>query len=272
MTGPGPAPSAVLDRFGIGPKDRIGAGGEATVYALGTDRILRVAHADTGIDDFRARYDLLAELGRDPLPFALPDLLDTGETAGRHWAVERRYPGRPLAAALPDARGVSRRRLIEAALDATAALGDLTLAPRPWFGDLIGAEPVRSDTFAGWLLARAASGLARSTPECRAVDPEPIAAAVVAALGPAPPPPAFLHLDVAPSNILTEFGRITAVLDIQQAKLLKAQNRFDTLFATGGEQRLIQEQDQWIAPNRLRVVWKQSGPAKDAPFPTVERP
>ena len=81
-------------------------------------------------------------------------LLDTGETAGRHWGVERRYPGRPLAAALPDARGASRRRLIEAALDATAALGDLTLAPRPWFGDLIGAEPVRSDTFAGWLLAR----------------------------------------------------------------------------------------------------------------------
>ena len=89
MTGPGPAPSAVLDRFGIGPKDRIGAGGEATVYALGTDRILRVAHADTGIDDFRARYDLLAELGRDPLPFALPELLDTGETAGHHWAVEQ---------------------------------------------------------------------------------------------------------------------------------------------------------------------------------------
>ena len=71
---------------------------------------------------------------------------------------------------------------------------------------------------------------------------------------------------------LDRYGEITAVLDIQQAKLLKAQNRFDTLFATGGEQRLIQEQDQWIAPNRLRVVWKQPGQAADAPFPTVERP
>ena len=72
---------------------------------------------------------------------------------------------------------------------------------------------------------------------------------------------------------LDRYGEITAVLDIQQAKLLKAQTRFDNLFATGGEQRLIQEQDQWIAPNRLRVVWKQSGQDATSPsYPTVERP
>lgn len=74
---------------------------------------------------------------------------------------------------------------------------------------------------------------------------------------------------------IDRYGEISAVLDIQQAKLLKAQSRFDHLFATGGEQRLIQEQDQWIAPNRLRVVWKQpTGPTTSAetPFPTVEHP
>ena len=71
---------------------------------------------------------------------------------------------------------------------------------------------------------------------------------------------------------LDRYGEITAVLDIQKAKLLKAQSRFDDLFTTGGEQRLIQEQDQWIAPNRLRVVWKQPAqPGPDA-FPSVEQP
>ena len=82
----------------------------------------------------------------------------------------------------------------------------------------------------------------------------------------------LVRLGGAYQQRLDRYGEVTAVLDIQQAKLLKAQNRFDTLFATGGEQRLIQEQDQWIAPNRLRVVWKQPGAAKDEPFPTVERP
>ena len=61
------------------------------------------------------------------------------------------------------------------------------------------------------------------------------------------------------------------MLNIQQAKLNKAQQRFDNLFTTGGEQRLIQEQDQWIAPNRMRVVWKQPQPKGTDPFPTVEQ-
>jgi hypothetical protein len=71
---------------------------------------------------------------------------------------------------------------------------------------------------------------------------------------------------------LDRYGEISAVLEIQKAKLLKAQHRFDSLFRIGGEQKLIQEQDQWIAPNRLRVVWKQLTPQTDNAFPTVEQP
>ena len=82
----------------------------------------------------------------------------------------------------------------------------------------------------------------------------------------------LVRLGGAYQQRLDRYGEITAVLDIQQAKLLKAQNRFDTLFATGGEQRLIQEQDQWIAPNRLRVVWNQPAQKGETPFPTVEHP
>ena len=50
-------------------------------------------------------------------------------------------------------------------------------------------------------------------------------------------------------------GELSAVLDLEQAKLSKARERFDQLFMVEGEQRLIREQNQWIAPNRLRVVW-----------------
>jgi hypothetical protein len=83
----------------------------------------------------------------------------------------------------------------------------------------------------------------------------------------------LVRLGGAYQQRLDRYGEITAVHDIQQAKLLKARNRFDSLFTTGGEQRLLKEQDQWIAPNRLRVVWTapaQQGAAAEA-FPTVER-
>jgi len=60
-------------------------------------------------------------------------------------------------------------------------------------------------------------------------------------------------------------GEISAVLELENAKLIKARERFDDLFMVEGEQRLIREQSQWIAPDRLRVVWQDS-----RPFPTVE--
>jgi hypothetical protein len=50
-------------------------------------------------------------------------------------------------------------------------------------------------------------------------------------------------------------GELSAVLDLESGKLAKARERFDQLFAVEGEQRLIREQNQWIAPNRMRVVW-----------------
>ena len=55
-------------------------------------------------------------------------------------------------------------------------------------------------------------------------------------------------------------GELSAVLGLERAKLSKARERFDHLFMVEGEQRLIREQNQWIAPNRLRVVWQQPTP------------
>lgn len=56
-------------------------------------------------------------------------------------------------------------------------------------------------------------------------------------------------------------SEISAVLELQSARLGKARQRFDQLFMTEGEQRLIREQSQWIAPNRMRVVWQNDASA-----------
>ena len=62
-------------------------------------------------------------------------------------------------------------------------------------------------------------------------------------------------------------GEIVAVLELEKARLQRARERFDALFMMEGEQRLIREQSQWIAPNRLRVIW-QSAEASERPSPT----
>ncbi len=66
----------------------------------------------------------------------------------------------------------------------------------------------------------------------------------------------LLRLGVAYQERMERQGELKAVLDLESSKLSKARDRFDQLFAVGGEQNLIREQNQWIAPNRLRVVWQ----------------
>jgi len=75
----------------------------------------------------------------------------------------------------------------------------------------------------------------------------------------------LVRLAMAYQQRMDRQGEIAAVLQIENAKLSRARERFDQLFMVEGEQRLIREQSQWIAPNRLRVVWQAQ-----APFPTVE--
>ena len=70
----------------------------------------------------------------------------------------------------------------------------------------------------------------------------------------------LLRLASAYQERMERQGELAAVLDLERAKLSKARERFDHLFMVEGEQRLIREQNQWIAPNRLRVVWQQSTP------------
>ncbi|QPN61390.1 hypothetical protein H8F24_00120 [Synechococcus sp. CBW1002] len=77
----------------------------------------------------------------------------------------------------------------------------------------------------------------------------------------------LVRLAAAYQDRMERQGELAAVLDIEKAKLHRARERFDQLFSVDGEQRLIREQDQWIAPNRLRIVWQSP-----AAFPSVEQP
>jgi aminoglycoside phosphotransferase (APT) family kinase protein len=201
---------AVLDSLGVYPATRLGRGGEATVYALDEDRVVRVLHEGGDADSIRRRQSLVAELSRTTGPgFALPDVLDIGEVEGRWYAIERRLVGRSVLQVLEELDGKPRRRLIEAHLDAAAALGDLRLDHRAYFGDLAVAEPVTAATWRGYLTAKATSSLVRAGPDFSTVAPDLLADAL-----PDVTDAAFVHLDAFAGNMLTDGQRITAVIDI----------------------------------------------------------
>ena len=220
---------AVISRFGLAPAAMLGYGGEAVVFALDDERALRVLWEGAEPAVLRARQALVDELAAGGAPFSLPELDKVGEVGGRWYAIERRLRGRPVAEVLATLSGRERDLLVERYMETTAALGDLPLAPRPYWGELIGQSAVRAQTWGAYLRVRAAHSLQAAGPFVPGDGPERLARELAAAL-PGTEEAAFVHLDAFAGNVLAVGTGITAVIDIS-VTAVAGDRRLDPLSA-----------------------------------------
>ena len=66
----------------------------------------------------------------------------------------------------------------------------------------------------------------------------------------------LFKLALASNQRLNSYTELSSVLNSESVKLNRLQSRFDRFFTIGGDRRLMDENDQWIAPNRIRVIWR----------------
>ena len=65
-----------------------------------------------------------------------------------------------------------------------------------------------------------------------------------------------VKLGLASHQRISRNNEIASVLKIESQKLKRLNLRFDSLFSIGGKQRLLEEQDQLIAPRSRRIIWR----------------
>ena len=140
-------------------------------------------------------------------------------------------------------------------------------------GRLAGRSSTRDHSRAASTASRQAVRQAGSSKATSPVVPKPRASVVAAALGKQDLLYSLIGLGVKLGLVMVtgvslvrlasayqarmdRQGELAAVLQIETAQLTKAQQRFDRLFLVSGAKTLAREQSQWIAPNRLRVVWQ----------------
>ena len=66
----------------------------------------------------------------------------------------------------------------------------------------------------------------------------------------------LLNLGVASHQRVNRNLELSYLLEKESKKLQKLRLRFDEMFTNGGEQSFFKEQDQWITPNSVRVIWQ----------------
>lgn len=211
----GPDEPALLAAFGIDEQALLGAGGEARVFALDVERVLRV-QAPGEAPPQRDLADLLNTWTDADVGFELPRVQAQGRHGAQNYSIERRLSGIPLSrwlAKTSDPR--HRRRALLSLLDASERLRELPL-PRLGFGRVL-ADQRAFDSLTGLLAAQIEIGLAHGGVLLAGAVPDlddhvrrllhRLAARTVA--------PVFCHGDLAASNVLADAdGRVTAVLDI----------------------------------------------------------
>ncbi|HEX6254814.1 MAG TPA: NYN domain-containing protein [Euzebyales bacterium] len=199
----------VLAHFGVDESALLGRGGEARVYGLDDERVVRLSHPGTDLAMLRQRRRLLDDLAGGDIGVALPRVLEQHVIAGRGVSVERRLPGRDALDVL-DADGTDRAALVRDHLEVARRIATLP-CPLRRFGPIIGDAPT-AETFRAWSVARLGARLARGGPAFAGIDPVAVTDDLLAVLPPADRP-VVAHLDAFLGNMLADGDRISAVLD-----------------------------------------------------------
>ena len=66
----------------------------------------------------------------------------------------------------------------------------------------------------------------------------------------------LVNLGLASHQRVNRNFELSYLLEKESKKLHKLRRRFDEIFTNGGERNFFKEQDQWIAPNSVRVIWR----------------
>ena len=66
----------------------------------------------------------------------------------------------------------------------------------------------------------------------------------------------LVNLGLASHQRVNRNHELSYLLEKESIKLQSLRRRFDEMFTNGGEQSFFKEQDQWIAPNSVRVIWR----------------
>ncbi len=206
----------ILDHFRTREADFLGAGGESRVYALDSERVLRVFSPGTNsekVEQLKKFYDCL---NPKELDFEIPRMSETGTIDDILYSVEPRIPGTNLTTVLADLSGEERRLALKNYVKAAASVRQLSF-DADYYGEILVDRPIQSPSWSSFLNLRASHTLQHS--ERYLNDDVPNLASILKRWGESLqelslPRRDLVHGDFFPGNVMADdTGVVTGVID-----------------------------------------------------------
>lgn len=200
----------IFDLLGIADPQLIGFGGEARVYALDGQRVLRISHPEYDMATAKNNFELVQWIlaKAKMVGLSTPEVISLDIVGERIVRIEKRLPGRPLSDLLANTGAEERAALINELLDAAEKICRIAMV-QTQFGDVSATHPVRAQGWEGYLVAKIAQTLGKAPAAFQVLDPEQIAAHVPKFDG----QPRLVHFDLFPGNVLFHTERVSAIID-----------------------------------------------------------
>jgi Ser/Thr protein kinase RdoA (MazF antagonist) len=249
----------------VAPVALIAAGGESWVYALGSDRILRVLRASQDPAALRRKQAFLGALaGR--LPFATSEI-ETIAPDGS-WTIERRIPGMSLLVLLRTLHGREREAALTRYAEAVDAIGAIRFPEHP-YGQILAEPATTAATWHDYLRRRLDEFIAANAAaiESHRGGLDALRATALRLLDgvAAMPPKALVHGDYFPGNVIVDGGRVSGLVDFSIWTVVG-----DPLYDVIGA-LIFLEMAEEATPGDValvrRVLRARHGDALDAPAP-----
>jgi|GEM_PF-6857002 len=142
----------ILATFNLTENDFLGEGVESRVYALDSDRVLRIPKGHKP-EEMQERLWLLEVVNRGRYTFRIPNVLERGEVQGRLYAIEQRLYGKSMRSQFAHWKVKERKQAMEAFLLAILPLAAANVDSLP-YGELIGENKVQNTSWPEYLRAK----------------------------------------------------------------------------------------------------------------------
>lgn len=142
--------TALLRRYGLTPADLIGQGMEASVYAYGPVKVLKLYDATTTLEHLERLQAFYDGVDTSGLPYSLPQIYEITPVEDAVIVIEKRLHGRPLSSLLPQLSGAGLDRAMRTYLAATLALQTIKPLSMPEHYKLFDQEGSSTVTDGNW--------------------------------------------------------------------------------------------------------------------------